>query len=328
MHSGIKLNIILLIYFLACFLGALVEAAKPFFAPAIAEAAEWNISTWAPSTDEWREKLSVNYRRSGCTRSPAECLESVKRAVARDHVKKYFLSIYSLKTDPKAENLKKDALLYSQLSLKVKELEEIGIDDFVYKFRQFSKQLSNPAMAVNEIIDNTKKLNPNLKFGITLYVEQLDSSELDDAQLPPNIRKKIDYVHLYIHFRKDGPKYAAYVEKAKIVFPRAKIIAGVYAFDRIDYLRCSQHDLFKRKCTSEEEIGLFKKALEIQARLLRDGKIEAIEFYPGYFGMEEKTIARHGKCNPERRKECLQNTKEMSAAALEILNRYKTAAGR
>jgi hypothetical protein len=291
----------------------------------------WRIITWIPGTQYWQEKFDINFGRSGCTLPAAEGIEFVKRTVKKNKYKKYFLSIYNpagIDKDVLAERLRENALLYSQLSLNVPELEEIGIDDFLDKYRNWFKKLPNPSQVLNTVIDNTKKYNPNLKFGITLYVHELGTDFAIEQKLPASIRNKIDYVHLFVLNRKNGLDYAAHVARTKQLFPHARIIGGVYPFDRIDYVPCDRKDSSKQKCTPQQEIGLFKQTLEIQARLLRNGELYALEFYPGLFGMEERTIQGHGKSAPARKGEALAITKQMTQDAYLILNKWKNGLGK
>ncbi len=142
---------------------------------------------------------------------------------------------------------------------------------------------------IEQFITALKSVNPHLLFGITLYENELDpvsNPYIDDAHLPPAIKAEFDYIHLYLHYRKNGPNFASYVAQTQAMFPHAKIIAGVYPYDRIDYFPCAQNDSTKKPCTEEEELSYFKQALDIQVGLLKEGKVVALELFPGHFGNE------------------------------------------
>jgi len=49
---------------------------------------------------------------------------------------------------------------------------------------------------------------------------------IDNIHLPADIKEKFDYIHLFLHYRMNGPRFAQYIDMAKALFPNAKIIAG------------------------------------------------------------------------------------------------------
>src|SRR5207249_6811117 len=97
------------------------------------------------------------------------------------------------------------------------------------------------------------------------------------------------------------------------------IIAGSYAYDRINYLPCSRQE--RAPCTPQREMDLYKRLIDQQASLLRSGNIESLEFIPGYFGREEQWSGWNDArtCAPERRQECVRNTAALRRAGLDIL---------
>ena len=291
---------------------------------------DWVDGSSPATTEEWRDRMGVDWERLSCrVRSrlkPEACIEYVKKS-PRPGIDKYFL--YMSVDDP--TTLQNDSLEYSRATLDVPQIEEVGIDDFFGTYYGWHKNshIKNPAEFLRNVIDNLKSVNPRLKFGITLYEDELDPSTysyIDDVHLPPDIKDKFDYIHLFMHYRKNGPRFAQYVDMAKALFPNAKIIAGVYGYDRIDYFPCAQDDSTKRSCTHQEEIDLFNQALNLQLELLKEGKVVGLELYPGYFGAENKLDygPRRNQltCKTERLTQCVMNTQVMRDSILAQRNRY------
>ncbi len=271
---------------------------------------------------EWIEKLNITYVRYSCGERSQVCINWVIWNFLKQNITRAYLPMSIDASRPLEEN----ALDYSNLSKTYTWLYEIGFDDFVSFWESRSTGMALNKTRLRNIIDNTKKINPGLKFGVTIYEDQLQNPSLNDVNLPPDIKTKIDYVHLYPHFRRYNPNlnYANYVETAKALFPQSKIIAGAYVYDRIDYIGCSA-PWNSQRCTRDEELRYFNDTMRIQARLLKEGLVENIEFFPGYFGKEEKWSFwnRRGLCNPERRNECINNTKIMRQAVLQIISEEK-----
>src|SRR3989344_2646993 len=280
----------------------------------------WKITTFGlQNTQEWKDNLPITGLRMGSSDSTpaAEPIANARTFVKDNNLKSVFITIYGPRDD---------AEIFSQESLSFPELEEVGIDDFVSawwnKWNHWDEDL------LNEFINDLKSSNPNLKFGITLYEYQLDANDLKDENLPKTIKDKVDYVHLYLGYSKTAENYESYVDKAKSMFPNAKIIAGSYAYDRIDYVPCSQSS--EDHCTLEEELSYFEDSIRTQADLLKKGVIDSIEFAPAYFGnedsMSELYFPSPKYCKTERKQECIENTKTMRAAASSVLNCYKIGA--
>jgi len=137
--------------------------------------------------------------------------------------------------------------------------------------------------------------------------------------LPAVVRGSVDYVHLFLHYREDGLNYASYVQQARVLFPHAHIVAGAYAYDHRAYLPCTPKGV---NCTEQQDLDLFKQTLTIQAQEVRQGVIDHIEFFPGYYGNESQwtgwTSPRH--CAPGDLANCIANTVTMREEALSILN--------
>ena len=148
------------------------------------------------------------------------------------------------------------------------------------------------------------------------------------AEVEDHVRVEPKHFGLETHEAIERQLNESYVDKAKSMFPNAKIIAGSYAYDRIDYVPCSQSS--EDHCTLEEELSYFEDSIRTQADLLKKGVIDSIEFAPAYFGnedsMSELYFPSPKYCKTERKQECIENTKTMRAAASSVLNCYKIGA--
>jgi hypothetical protein len=230
--------------------------------------------------------------------------------------------IYLAPVAPYALNTPEIAAEYSKLSLSHPVVSELGIDDFVSTYYNLYKSQpgQNSDQVINNVIDSLKSYNPSLKFGITVYEDQLGSPYIGDSKLSPSVRAKIDVVHLYLHFRYNAYGYSGYVAQAKQIFPNARIVAGSYAYDRIDYIVCSEGGTVH--CSKEEELYLYRVSLQIQLHLLRSGAIEGLEFEPGSFGKEDSLFISSNPaiCQPARQAECTSNTKNLRQVLLDELS--------
>jgi hypothetical protein len=271
--------------------------------PAAGKAAE--IATWATNAPEWNARLGVTHMRQGCSLDPADCLRNIRVSAKSQQINHWMLAV---KCD--VSRWPDTALEYSRRSLTEPLLVEVGIDDFVSTLKSWHlSTLGRANTVLDQVTQNVKQQNPRLRFGITLYVDELDSLLL--TSVPVETRKRVDRVALYLHFRADGGNYAAYVVKARRLFPRAAIWAGSYAYDRIDYLPCAQSD--SRPCTQQEEMSLFRTSLRDQLKLMQSGELTGIEFYPGLFGREDQWHGWRTEriCRPARTKDCIENTRRM-----------------
>lgn len=287
------------------------------FESPVAVAGTWHVIAWPGSTPEWTKKLGVDELRIGCKNVPAECLHRLDFYARKTGVSHVTLAINS---DP--DKVAAYAREFSDASLSEHRLRGIGIDDFVSTLLRWQRDTDlsvRPGELARKVIANTKQSNPRLEFGITLYEDQLVLDVLKDNTLPPDVRASIDRVSLYLHFRSDAPRYPEYVQQTKRLFPNAAIVAGIYPYDRIDYLPCKQGG--KIKCSAAQELGLFEEALRIQAQLMIEGKVAALEFIPGNFGNEAQWRGWHNPrvCQPSRRQDCIDMTVQMHAKTLAIL---------
>jgi sugar lactone lactonase YvrE len=284
---------------------------------ALAAGPSGNITTWSVQTNspEWNRNLGVTATRQGCSSSTTDCINLVRKVAQTSNVRA------TLAVPLNATNTADNALQFSQLSLNAPFLVEVGIDDFVSQYKALfagSNPSGDPAALLSTVIANLKSANPNLSFGATIYEDELTSPYLQDARLPSATRGQFDYVHLFIHYRQDGPLFERYVQQASQLFPNAHIIGGSYAVDRRAFLPCAPGG---QSCTTQQDFDLFTQSLTIQAQLLVSGEIDSIEFFPGYFGNEEQWpgLNEPRECAPGDQANCIANTRAMRQAALKIL---------
>lgn len=280
------------------------------------------VASWAGNTREWNERLGVTELRLGCSGLPRDCLNSVRRHSRKSGVDRVMLALSG-----EAGPLIVHAAQYSASSLSEPALSGIGIDDLVRTLERWTRASSEHGSAersLKTMIDNTKSKNPTLRFGVTVYEDELSSRTLQE--IPAETRKRVDRVTLYVHYRRNGARYRSYVAKTRKLFPRSEIFGGVYAYDRIDYLPCAERR--RSKCSVREEIDLFKRLFLIQASMLENDEIAGIEFYPGYFGIERDWVGWSGArgCQPTRRHECVDVTLEMRSEAVTILDGIRSTA--
>lgn len=292
----------------ASLLGAMALCVRQAHAQ-IGKVIVWGVDS---DTPEWNRALGVSGARQGCSSAPSACIHIAKEIAHKDHVK-VFLSILLTPDSPGR------AVEYSQLSSSVPALVEVGTDDFVSAWKKLAATAGDPEPIVDQVINNLKSINPNLKWGVTLYEDELSNPVLQDASLPAAVKAKFDYIHLYAHYRRNGLNYDKYIPQVRKLFPNARIIAGAYAYDRRQYLPCAQKA--HEPCSSEEELDLFQKTIAIQSRLFKEGTVDWIEFYPGYFGREGEWngLDNPRYCKPGDREACVQNTKQLHAAAIREL---------
>jgi len=273
------------------------------------------VAVWSAQTNTtaWDQALHVKYTRQGCSDTPTQCMSLIASVASSENVKATLHIPLNLSTTAAY------SLQYSQLSLQAPYLFEVAIDDFVSQYKAlFRGSGALPSTVVATVISNLKSANTKLKFGATIYEDDLSGVYLQNANLPAAVRARFDYVHLFIHYREDGPNYAAYVAQAKTLFPHARIIAGSYAYDRRAFLPCAPGG---QACTEQQDFDLFTQSLTVQAQEVASGTVDHIEFYPGYFGAEETwpSWSNPRECDPTEITECIANTKAMRQAALGIL---------
>jgi len=285
------------------------------FQAAMAESISNKVITWGGNSPEWNRALHLGALRLGCSDPPASCADYAQQFSRSQGVDKVFLSIL-LQAEKSPVYIRE----YSRLSLSHPALYEVGIDDFVGQADKLNMTLPALSAFLVQISRDVKGTNPRLLFGITIYEDELSSDHLPLANLDEQFRKSVDFVHLYPHYRQEQLSFSAAVQQARKIFPQAKIIAGVYAYDRRDYLPCMRGN--STPCTNEQEVTLFTQSFKERVSAVESGEAEWLEFYPGSFGDEAKwpnwNSARN--CKPERRQECVDNTIAMREVVRKILN--------
>jgi hypothetical protein len=262
---------------------------------------KWLVITWGANTREWNRKLGVSAIREGCSGTPASCINEVKSQKG----KKIFLSIL-LKTAIPGDY----GAQYGLLARQAPSLVEIGADDFVGQYEKlFLSGVPDPPSGLNSLITAIQSGDPNLGFGLTIYEDDLRSPYLSDPKFPASFRAKIDYIHFYIHYRVDTPNTPKYVQELRSAFPNAKVILGVYAYDRISYLPCAKGG---QPCTVRQEQDYLRQGLDADFELLKSGEAQGIEFWPGLFGrIAEWKGWDEARICPGRKVECVLNTEQM-----------------
>ena len=273
------------------------------------------VITWGENTPEWNRVLHLGGLRTGCSDAPSGCADYVQKVSKSQHVDKVFLAIL-LKPDQTPAYVRE----YSQLSLDHPALYEVGFDDFVSQCER--QKLPMPAMSalLDDVAQGLKGVNPKLHLGITVYEDELSSTQFPLMNLDERFRKSVDFVHLYPHYRKESQSFSAAVQQSRQIFPSAKIVAGIYAYDRRDYLPCARGS--STPCTNQEELSLFAQSFKERLAMLGSSDVEWIEFYPGSFGTESQWSQWKAPrmCRPERLQECVENTKSMREIVRQTLN--------
>jgi hypothetical protein len=259
------------------------------------------IMTWGEITPQWQRTLHVSGVRMGCSSTPESC---VKYLSTVNNGTKVFLSIL---LKPETVDYGQQ---YSALSLQTPSLTEISLDDFVSQYYRLSQaKIKDPSALLDSFIDGIKSRNPKLQFGATIYENDIGQEFLSDKELPAAIRAKFDVIHFFVHYRGNTPQYAQYIQQLKTLFPRAQMVGGVYAYDRISYLPCLPNS---KPCAVEEEMNYFNQSLDIATSLLQQAKISWLEVYPGLFGREaEWSNWKAPRICPGRLPECVANTEKM-----------------
>ncbi len=281
------------------------------------------VITWGGNTKEWNRTLGLDAVRMGCSSAPEGCIAAAETLRRAQGASKVFLAIRLDMTRTLSE-----ARQYSRLSLSHPFLYEVGFDDFVSQCRKQKLATQALSLLLREVARELKAENSKLRLGITLYTDQLDSPRFPLAQLDERFRRSVDFVHLYSHYRRRAESLPESARHTKRIFPEAEIIAGIYAYDRRDYLPCAQGK--SEACSNEEEFDLFGQSLREGMAMLEEGEASWIEFYPGAFGLEEKWGGWESprSCRDGRRKECVQNTKQMRETVRAMMQSARVRASR
>lgn len=275
--------------------------------------APFEIITFGPNDADWNERLIVTSLRIGCSGTPENCMAMAGRLAADQGVGTIYLSV------PLTPNSPEHFAQLRELAAMRPELREVGIDDFVAAYDRLARSEKGYSETLEQAIRQLKANGSTLQFGITLYENELDHRRLGNKEFPPHVRALVDNVHLYLHYRRAAPGYRKFVMQTKRLFPNARVIAGSYAYDRIDYLPCDINS--KDPCSVQDEIDLFSAALDEQIALLKNREVSAIEFYPAQFGEEEdwRGWERTRICRPENHERCIETTHRMRQIVLERL---------
>ena len=279
-----------------------------------------NIMSWGQNVSSWNTALGITAMREACGIVPTSCEPYLDTLASISGATTYYVSF---PFDPSTSV--SWAAQYSTLSLTHKGMVEIGFDDFVDKIEdyQVAGTLPNPAAFISSVIAATKSKNPNLAFGATIYEDSLTHVAL--TSLPASVRAQIQFVHLFVHYRENAPNWASYVTTVKSLFPNAKVIAGAYPFDRIDYLPCAFHGPVN--CTAAQEQSLYKELLQEQLSMLNAGTVVGLEFYFGYFGDPQDWGGWTGRaCLSSRLSQCIANTNTLQNITLQVLEAKAAAA--
>jgi hypothetical protein len=273
------------------------------------------IMTWGGDTPEWFGRLGATRIRLGCGSSGEECLQRARKAAAG----KALLGMAVNMNAPEGgwAALEASAPGYGRLLKQVPKVDELTLDDFVRLCER--EGAARAAVGLPRVMDAVAGTAEGkaARIGITVYEDELERPAL--TGLSPALRERVSTVYLYLHYRRSADSYARHVGEAKALFPKAAVVAGAYAYDRMSYLPCDRKG--GPFCTEEQELALFRAALAEQVRLMRQGDVAGIEFYPGAFGMEEKWHgwAKPRICRPGERDACVERTRKLRAAAVELL---------
>jgi hypothetical protein len=288
------------------------------------------VATWGGDSADWVKRLGVRQIRQGCPDTASTCLTRMRAAAKAEGVSAVSVSFNA--DDSTWTDLQKRADEYAKLSGTaegIAPIVELSLDDFLRRFdptvstaekflrRLGMKDSQAASSSFARVLDTIRGAPRPLSFGITLYEDELDSAVLEG--IPLATRAKLDVVYLYLHYRKNAAQYPEAVRKARALFPSARIIGGVYAYDRLAYLPCEQGD--KKLCSLQEELAEFRRALEAQRDLLKRGELAGLEFYPGFFGREERWPGweKPRICAPESHASCVANTKALRELSLQVL---------
>ena len=293
--------------FIIRYFSRLVTVFALLIAPPLTFASGPNIMAWGHLTPDGRS-MGVNQLRRGCGGSAESCARSVQEA---DLTGISFVALAIAQAKEPEQAVQAKAAAYSRIARQSPAIKEIGIDDFWSFVRRIKSD--RPADYLQRLIGAVKAHDSGLRFGITVYEDQLGRLETSD-RTPMAVRSMVDRVALYMHFRSSVVNYDADVKKARRLFPNAKIYAGIYHYDRQDYIGCKRGS--GRRCDESQEWSLYNEALHVQVGMLKSGAVDGIELYPGRLGREAdlKSWDNPKICAPKRRAECIAVTKRMTDA--------------
>ncbi len=273
------------------------------------------VITFGTNTATWNLTLRTTATRGSCSWAVDTCLRGIDNVLKTQHTSRFYLNLVG--TGQQVANLVEE---YSVKSPEHPGLYEIGMDDFYSYFRKWCKAdgVAQCTQQLTNILHDVKSGNPKLRWGITLYDDKLKLM-INDKAIPSTLRAKFDTIHFYLHFRQNVSNLPTYVATLKKAFPNAKIIVGLYPYDRVDYLPCKQGGT--THCSPANDKALFVSALKEALALSKSGQIAGIEFYPGNFGNVSTWKGWKNKkvCTPTRKSACIQNTEAMHNTAATII---------
>jgi hypothetical protein len=263
------------------------------------------IIAWGENSPEWNQSLHLSAVRIGCSDAPASCVQYADQIAGSQRVSAVFVAILM-----KPANVAAYSATFGNLALSHPNLAEVGFDDFVSQAEKTNLGPAELSSLLEAVTTNLRTRGSKLQFGITVYQDQL-GGEVDRLQLSDAVRQSVDFVHLYPHYRKERKSVTDYIADAKRAFPNAKIILGNYAYDRREYLPCSQGS--QTRCSNDEEVNLFDQNFRADLQIVNTGAAAGIEFFPGNFGMEDawKGWNSSRACKQDERTVCVQNTVAM-----------------
>jgi hypothetical protein len=272
------------------------------------------VITWGGNSPDWNRVLHLSGVRLGCSDAPASCIQQADQIATSQRVSSVFLAIL---LNP--ANVAANSAAYGSFSLSHPNLAEVGFDDFVSQCEKTHLGPAQLSSLLETVAANLKSRSSKLHLGATIYQDQLVTGELNNLQLTDAARQSIDIVHLFPHYRKERKSVTDYVAEAKRAFPNARVVLGVYAYDRRDYLPCSADS--RTPCSVDEEINLFDQTLREDLRIASTGGVAGIEFFPGDFGGEDtwKGWNNARACKQEEREACVQNTVAMRQRVREAM---------
>jgi hypothetical protein len=232
----------------------------------------WGIMTWAGTTAQWNQLLHATGTRVDCSGRVEDCADSLTHYSNGSSMRLFLEVPLPAQADLAITQQ------YAELAQKNRAIAEVAITNFTAQYSKFFTGDIQASSELNAFIDTLKSRSPGLGFGITLYEDDLTSNYLTDAYFPDSVRVKVDWVHLFIRFRANSPAFATYVHAVKGIFPHARIVAGVYAYDRIGVQSCAASS--RESCSPQEEVSFFRTEFDQAIELLGHGDIDWLELYP------------------------------------------------
>lgn len=272
------------------------------------------IIIYGRNAPEWNKALGVTATRGGCALLADQCLKNVTSLLNSQNTSRFYLNLGG---DPRT--MISNAKALSQLSIDTEpRLYEVGIDDFWDQYSKWCREYGSECRQLYvDLVRAIKSSNPHLRFGITVYEDHL--APIGQA-LTKDMKAEVDSVHLYLHYRESIKGLLPMLQQAEREFPNAQIFLGIYAYDRADYAPCAGPG--SRPCSEQDEQHWFSQYLKAAVELMHGGKIAGIEFYPGFFGLDDQYTGWDNPrvCAPERRAACKENTRMMHKEVWDALH--------